>query len=396
MESKEFDLGDALLKDKRDGLITIEKEAAPEPFGLVMLDTVTPESISWLWEGRIPLGKLSLIDGDPGLGKSTVTLDLVARVSRGASMPDGSPGVSGGAVLLTLEDGLADTIVPRLEAAGADLSRIAALQSVQDDKGKDRLPTVRDIEGIKHACEKVQAKIVVIDPLMAHLDGSINSYRDQDIRGALTPLCKLADEIGIAVVVVRHLNKASGGQAIYRGGGSIGITGAARCTHLVAKDPEDENRRIFAGIKNNLAPTPSSLAFSLEGVDGTSKIVWGGVSNHGADALLAIPSSPEEKTALDEAKDFLTDLLSNGPIESNRVQKESKVAGIADATLRRAKKALNIVMEKHKFQGAWVWALPVKDAQIVQRCSFKKDEQDWEGMNTFGPNEPVTVLEVIE
>ena len=151
-------------------------------------------------------------------------------------MPDGSHGVSGGAVLITLEDGLADTIVPRLKAADADLSRIAALQAVHDSEGKPHFPTVRDIEAIKQACEKVQAKIVVIDPIMAHLDGKVNSWRDQDIRGALTPLCKLADEIGVAVIVVRHLNKASGGQAIYRGGGSIGIIGAARCAYLVAKD----------------------------------------------------------------------------------------------------------------------------------------------------------------
>jgi len=373
------------------------KEDSPqkEYSGLVMLDTVTPESISWLWEGRIPLGKLSLIDGDPGLGKSTVTLDLVARVSREDSMPDGSPGVSGGAVLLTLEDGLADTIVPRLKAAGADLSRIASLQAVHDKDGKPRLPTVEDIEAIKISCHKVQAKIVVIDPLMAHLDGRTNSFRDQDIRRALTPLAQLADEIGVAVVVVRHLNKASGGQAIYRGGGSIGIAGQARCTHLVAKDPEDEGRRIFAGIKNNLAPMPPSLSFSLEGVDGASRIVWGGISSHGADALLAIPSSPEERTALDEAKDFLKDLLANGPVDSRRAQKEAKAAGITDVTLRRARKALNINAEKQGFKGGWAWVLP-EDAQEVPKMLIQNDEHLRGQMSTFAQNEPVTVLAVIE
>ncbi len=369
--------------------VDIPEEA---PSGLVMLDTVTPEPVNWLWQSCIPLGKLTVIDGDPGLGKSTVTLDLVARVSRGASMPDGSPGVSGGAVLLTLEDGLADTIVPRLMAAGADRSRIVALQSIHDKDGKPRLPTVRDIEAIRQACEKVQAKIVVIDPIMAHLDGKVNSWRDQDIRGALTPLCKLADEIGVAVIAVRHLNKTSGGQAIYRGGGSIGIIGAARCAYLVAKDPEDESRRIFAGIKNNLAPMPPSLSFSVEGVDGASRIVWGGVSNHGADALLAIPSSPEERTALDEAKKFLADLLSNGPFESKAVQKEAKAAGIADATLRRAKKALSIRVEKQSFKGGWAWVLS-EDAQDYRRCSLNNDEHLRGEMSTFDKNESPKALD---
>ena len=338
--------------------------------GLIILDSVTPEPINWLWQGRIPIGKLSLFDGDPGLGKSTVTLDLVARVSRGASMPDGSPGSFGGAVLLTLEDGLADTIVPRLNAAGADLSKVAALQTVPDENGRDRLPTVEDIEAIKRACMKLQAKIVVVDPLMAHLDGRINSFRDQDIRRALTPLAMLAEEIGVAVIIVRHLNKASGTPAIYRGGGSIGIAGAARCAFLVAKDPDDDSRRVFANYKNNLASKAPALSFSLEDADGSSRIIWGGISDHEADALLAIPS-PEERTALDAAKEFLVDLLSNGPVESKTIQIESKAAGIADATLRRARKVLSIRVEKHGYQGAWIWALPAKDAQKSKHAHAK-------------------------
>jgi 5S rRNA maturation endonuclease (ribonuclease M5) len=364
--------------------------------GLVRLDTVKLEPVYWLWQDRIPLGKLTVIDGDPGLGKSTVTLDLAARVSRGATMPDGSPGISGGAVLMTLEDGLADTIVPRLNAAGADLSRIVALQSVQDEKGNLRYPTVKDIDAIRQACKKVQAKIVIIDPIMAHLDGQVNSWRDQDIRAALTPLCKLAEELNLAVVVVRHLNKASGGQAIYRGSGSIGITGQARCTLLVARDPENESRRIFATIKNNLAPEAPSLSFSLEGVGSASRIIWGGVSNHKADALLAIPTAPEERSALDEAKDFLKDFLSNSPVDAKVVQREAKSAGIKEATLRRAKEALNIRVEKQSFRGGWAWVLP-EDAQEVPKVLINNNEHLREEMSTFEQtDEPITVLGVLE
>lgn len=390
MTGTDFNIGDALYEFQRQ-----EPRAESIP-GLVLLNSVIPEPVNWLWQGRIPLGKLTLIDGDPGLGKSTVTLDIAARVSRGASMPDGSPGVSGGAVLLTLEDGLADTIVPRLRAAGADLTRIAALQAVHDEDGLSRFPTVSDIEAIERACAKVQAKIVIVDPIMAHLDGKVNSWRDQDVRGALTPLCKLVDKIGVAVILVRHLSKAIGTQAIYRGGGSIGIIGAARCAYLVAKDPANENKRVFACIKNNLAPTPVSIAFALEGVDGVSKIAWGAASDYGADALLAYPSSPEERSAIDEAKEFLTVLLSHSPIESKIVLREARAAGITDVTLRRAKKALSISVDKQGFQGVWTWALPVKDAQDIPKVLTKNNEHLWGEMNTFGEKEPVSVLEVLE
>ena len=294
-----FDLAETLLEDEKKGTITLEatKEFKEQntDIDIVCLDTVTAEKVNWLWSGYIPLGKLTLLDGDPGLGKSLFALDITARISTGQPMPDGSPALHGGVVLMSLEDGLADTIVPRLEVAGADKSKIVALQGVKDLEGKFRFPTVEDIEAIGNACKKVDAKLVAIDPLMGYMGGCVNSWRDQDVRRALSPLAKMAEEIGVAVVIVRHLNKTSSSNSIYRGGGSIGIIGAARSALLIAKDPENENRRILAGIKSNLAPLPSSLSYMIENIDGIPKIVWGGVSSHTADALLAIPSSPEEK-----------------------------------------------------------------------------------------------------
>lgn len=377
---------------------------ALKPSGLVMLDTVEPEPVEWLWAGRIPLGKLTIIDGDPGLGKSTVALDIVARVSKGLLMPDGSTGIEGGAVIISMEDGLAGTIVPRLKVAGAHLSKIAALRAVHDKDGKPRIPTVEDIEAIKRACERVRARIVVVDPLMAHLNGNVNSWRDQDVRGALTPLCKLADELGIAVIVVRHLNKTSGVQAIYRGGGTIGIIGAARCAFLVAKDPEDETRRIFAGVKNNLALLPPSLSFAIEGAENASRVSWGGISDHRADALLAIPSSPEERTALDEAKKFLKDLLANGPVETKGVQKEAKAAGIAERTLDRAKETLRVKAQKRNFAGGWEWVLPPEGCQESPKGAIKNGGTLRAGLAPFEKNEaqkalgkePINVLEVLD
>ncbi|MDE2320357.1 MAG: bifunctional DNA primase/polymerase, partial [candidate division NC10 bacterium] len=273
-----------------------ETQSQPEDVVIIRLADVQPEPVTWLWPRRIPLGKLTVLDGDPGLGKSTLAFDVAARVSNGSAMPDGSPSLPGGAVILTLEDGLADTVVPRLKVAGADLEKIVALQGVKGVDGKLRVPTVEDLTALTCACKQVEAKLVIIDPLMGYLPSQRNSWRDQDVRQALAPLTKMAEDLGVAVLVIRHLNKSGGSQSIYRGGGSIGIVGAARMALLVAKDPENEERRILAGIKTNLSRMPESLAFRVEAIDDTARIVWDGASSHTADALLAAPVSQEERS----------------------------------------------------------------------------------------------------
>jgi hypothetical protein len=204
----------------------------------ISLADVEPQRVEWLWKGRIPLGKLTVIDGDPGTGKSAMVNDIVARISAGRAMPDNSPAEVGGAVLLNAEDGLSDTVRPRLEAAGADLQRVLALATTPDKDGIERLLSLpEDIPVLRRGVEQVGARLVVVDPLMAFLSGSVDSHRDQDVRRALAPLARLAEETGAAVVAVRHLTKTEGSNPLYRGGGSIGIVGAARSALLVAKAP---------------------------------------------------------------------------------------------------------------------------------------------------------------
>jgi hypothetical protein len=158
---------------------------------IVNLAEVTPERVAWLWPGRIAIGKLTALVGDPGLGKSTLALDLAARVSTGAPMPDDSPGVAGGVVILSAEDGLADTIRPRLGAAGADLSRVVALTGARDSRGALRFPSLDDLPAIGEAIARLDARLLVIDPLMALLPGRADSHRDQDVRSVLAPLAQL-------------------------------------------------------------------------------------------------------------------------------------------------------------------------------------------------------------
>lgn len=334
---------------------------------LVNMGDVRPEPVAWLWPGRIALGKINLLDGDPGLGKSTITDDLAARVSTGATMPDGSSSdLSGpaGVVILSAEDGMADTIRPRLDAAGADVARIVALECMERGE-TERGVTLADIGAIETAIEAVNARLVIIDPMMAFMGGETNAHRDQDVRGILAPLARLAEHTGVAIVVVRHLNKGAQANVLYRGGGSIGIIGAVRVALMVGRDPEDPDgpRRILAVAKSNLAAFPPALAYHMEEAEnGTARIVWEGATHHTAAAITAtMPQDEGERSALDEAMDVLRLLLADGPMAAKVATSEMQSAGVAEKTIRRAREKLGIVPRREGgigAAGAWMWELP--------------------------------------
>ncbi len=340
-------------------------ESAPNGGYGILLSEVVPERVRWLWEDRIALGKLNLVDGDPGTGKSAATTDLAARVSVGKPWPDGSECEAGGVVILSAEDGLADTIRPRFDAAGGDPSKAVALSTVPDAEGNERQIAIPDdLHVIEAAIERVGAVLVVIDPLMAFLPGEVNSHRDQDVRRALAPLARLAERTGTAVVVVRHLNKATGGNALYRGGGSIGIVGAARSGLLIAKHPEDDGRRVLASIKSNLAAPAPSLVFGLSSAEGGAvRVDWKGESSLDASALLSAPTDHEERSALSEAQEFLREVLADGRVPAAEVRQDAEQAGIAKRTLDRARQTLGVEATREgepgkRGGGTWYWSLP--------------------------------------
>ncbi len=251
-----------------------------EPLGL-LLSQVETQEVHWLWDKHLPLGKITLLDGDPGMGKSLLALNLAARVSSGLPMPDGTPGQQGGVILIAPEDGAADTLKPRLEAAGGDPSRILLLNTVQGLDAKkmqvvDRpFSLSQDLELLEQAIKQTNAVLVVLDPLMAVLGHNVDSSRDQDIRAVFTPLAQLAERTGCAILLIRHLKKGSSHNALYRGAGSIGIIAAARTGLLVAQDPYDEHKRILATTKNNLSQKAPHLSYQIgENESGIPSIQW--------------------------------------------------------------------------------------------------------------------------
>ena len=344
------------------------RKPGPERPRGILLSDVEKEEVVWLWEGRIPRGKITVLDGDPGLGKSAFTTDLSARVSVGRPFPDGSECPEGGVVLMNAEDGLADTIRPRLDAAGGDPSKVLALAEIPDEANPEQdrvLSLPEDLGVLEQGIGRVGAVLVVIDPLMAFLGGDTNAHKDQDVRRALASLKSLAERTGVAVVLVRHLNKGGGGNPIYRGGGSIGIIGAARAGLIVASDPNDpeERRRVLAGSKNNLAEMAGSVAFRVTTAqNGAARVEWLGETDLGARDLVKVPLDDEEKSALDEAVDFLRDELDSGghAMSAKQIEKDAKDAGISQRTLHRAKAHLRI-RSKREMDGFWSWNLPDDD-----------------------------------
>lgn len=252
------------------------------------VSSIKAERVEWLWPGYLPLGKLSILEGDPGLGKSTLTLDLAARLTVGGALPDGTPGIEPSNVLLfTAEDAIGDTVRPRLEAAGADLDRVYVMQGIRTSDGQRMIEFPQDVPRLEHAIKHFGARFVIIDPLMAFLGSGIDSHRDQDVRRVLYPLAEMASRTGTAVLLMRHLNKGTG-KVMYRGGGSIGIVGAVRLGMLVAPDPEFLSRQVLAVFKSNLAPIPDALCYRLlnDELRGVARVAWEGPSEHDASDLL--------------------------------------------------------------------------------------------------------------
>lgn len=337
---------------------------------LLLMQDVQIEPLHWMWRGYILFGKLTMLDGDGGLGKSTLTLDLAARLSRGLPMPDGSKHEPAGTLLLMAEDGAGDTIKPRLANAGADMTRIALLQTYTDpEDNMEVMPTIPDdIAILETAIETVGARLIIIDPIMSYLGEGVNEYRDKEVRRALVPLIAMAERTGVALVCLRHVTKMANGNAKHRGNGSVAFTNMARSGLLVAPDPDDQTRMVLAQSKTNLGPAVSSLTYRLIGCENeAARVQWEGVSQHTANSLSAQGQNDEERSELKDAEDFLRDLLDDGPTLVTAVKKHAREAGIAEATLRRAKSTLRVESHKARTQdGQWVWQLPAREGDHVE------------------------------
>ena len=352
-----------LLVDLRRGLEGINPPGADDGARWVCLAAVPPERVTWLWPERIPRGKVSLFIGDPGQGKSSVLIDLTARISTGSLWPDGTPAPQGNVIILTAEDGLADTVRPRLDAAGGDPGRVHALEAMRGKRGQRTFDLTRDLPALEAKIVKEQAVLVVIDPLSAYLGNKTDSHRDVELRGALAPLAALAEQTDVAIVGSMHLTKNRQMRAIYRAQGNIAFVAAARAVFAVTADPADPERRLLLPVKTNLARKPQGLAYRLVEAGDVARVEWDDepVDVDVESALMGLAAVPVQSER-DEAKTLLRTVLANGPMLANTVMERARAAGIAERTLNRAKADLGVASEKQGFGREWWWRLPLKAA----------------------------------
>jgi putative DNA primase/helicase len=344
---------------------------------------IQPERLVWIWGGRIARGKVTLIGGPPGLGKSQVTANIAATVSIGGSWPcnEGSA-PAGDVIIFSAEDGINDTIVPRLMAAGANRARIHIVEAATkpDGTGRKTFSLKADVDLLERlAAEIGTVRLIIIDPISAYMGGA-DGNGNVETREVLEPLSEMANRLGIAVVAVTHLNKGgAGGQtALNRFVGSIANVAAARSVYLIIEDPEDENRRLFLAAKNNLGLKSRGLAFRVEqrlivGDILASNISWetDHVTASADEALSASENrgANEGRTAKDDAADFLRAVLGAGPMPVPEIEQEARTAGLLGAEslisqskpFRSARDMLGITPRRTGGTGAtgkWVWELP--------------------------------------
>jgi putative DNA primase/helicase len=371
---------------------------------MTCLADVESVPIRWLWPGRIARGKLSLIAGQPGLGKSLLSIDLAARVSRGWEWPDGQPaGPPADVILLSAEDDPADTIRPRLDAAGADVRHVHLLEGrewTDRETGETRQRTVSlgDLPAIRDALEQLPGcRLLIVDPITAYLDG-IDSHRNSDVRALLAPLTGLAQHYDVALVAITHLNKCGDGArpALDRVSGSQAFAAAARCVWLVARDPDRADRRIVAIGKSNLTADSDGLAYAVEtapGPQGASVplLAWeeDPVPISAEDLLAPRQHDPDSSgSALEEAIEWLKDQLADGPVTARDLKAAATRDGLSwGGALRRAKDALGIKPAKDGFRDGWCWSLPDPSKDAQPPAQDAQAPQDTEGCASCSPSD---------
>ena len=331
---------------------------------LITINDIEAEEVTWLWKPYIPLGKITILQGDPGEGKTTLALAVASAITTGKSML-GSGGVTtpAGVIFQTAEDGLADTIKPRLELLGADCSIVHVIDE------EEQALSLSD-ERIEKAIVKTGAKMFILDPLQAYLNGA-DMHSANGIRPLMKQLAGVADRTECAIVIIGHLNK-NGSKAQYRGLGSIDIYAAARSVLTVGRIVEDgEEVRAIVHNKSNLTFPGSSLSFKLDSETGFQ---WTGECNITIEELFCGRKRKQE-SQLEKAKKIIKTALLKGKIPAIEIEQMATDNGISSKTLNRAKSELGVI--SIKIGGQWYWEIPID----VDYYEDRQDRQDGHKLN---------------
>lgn len=310
---------------------------------LINMEDIKCENVEWLWYPFVPYGKITIIQGDPGEGKTTLVLQMIAKLTRGETIINEETKEPINVIYQTAEDGLSDTIKPRLVAANADCSKVLVI----DDK--ETPLTMLDVR-LEKAISETGARLVVLDPIQGFLGADVDMHRANEIRPVMKHIAEIAEKYRCAIILVGHMNKNSNGKSSYRGLGSIDFQAAARSVLIVGRVKGEPEVRVVCHVKSSLAPEGKSIAFRLDKEEGFQ---WIGEYDVSVDDLLAADNRGQK---VREAKEFLKEILKSGSMTQKEISEEAENHGIKNKTLWNAKSDLKV--ESVKIGNQWFWMLP--------------------------------------
>jgi hypothetical protein len=319
---------------------------------ITRLADVQSEPVPWLWKKYLAFGMLCMISGDPGAAKTWIVLAIAASLSQGRIPYSNERGEPMHTLYLSHENSPQYVVRPRFDSLGGNPKYFHILKSII---------TMQDIPTLRAALLRTGAKLLIIDPLQSFLGANVDAHRSNETRPVLDGLIKLAEELGVCVLIVRHLAKSSGGRALHKGLGSIDITGAVRIELLAGSEADKPNSRALVQIKNNLGEFAPSLAFIIEGQDEKSRLVWKGESELRAADLLA-PESTTSRSGQDRAAEYVKEQLAGGPKPISALI----TSEFSERMLQRAAKLIGVDRKRETARGAVVWALRGNSGRVTQ------------------------------
>lgn len=335
-----------------------------KPF--IWYSDVIPSKVDWLWYPFFPCGKISVVQGDPGCGKSLLMMDVIARLTTGRTMPDGKSRNPINVIYQCSEDGREDTIRPRLERAGADCSRVAYIN-------EDICSVTLDDEIIRKTIISVDAKLLVIDPFQAYLGDSDLSNASR-MRRIMRTLGVWASAFNCAIVLVGHLNKKTSQNELYRGLGSVDIMALARSVIQVEKSEEESSIRYYKQVKNSLSSVGPVLSFMI---DRNGKLEWiSDITDEKNDGHLFSEDQFGEKTngKTEAAALALFQILSPGPVAASSIVRMVSEKNISERTIKHAKKIMGVV--SFRKNGQWYWSLPNSSTARIRSDILDQSAED--------------------
>lgn len=364
-----------------------QHDAANPPAGeyardvnLIRASDVTPEAIAWLWNGWLAAGKMHVLGGAPGTGKTTIAMALAATVTTGGRWPDGSRSIAGNVVIWSGEDDPADTLVPRLALSGADLSRVYFIFDIREGNERRSFDPARDIEPLRRKLAEIGGvKLLIVDPVVSAIAG--DSHKNAEVRRGLQPLVDLAGSMRCALLGITHFSKGTGGRdPVERLTGSLAFGALARVVLVAAKHQEEgedgRTVRLFCRAKSNIGPDGGGFEYDLHQAElkthpgiFASAVLWGDAVEGAARKLLATADATGDDGdggTLADAKRFLPDLLTDGPMRAGEVIKDADQAGYSKRSIQRAANAIKVERHKDGMKGGWSWRLPPKVPNIPE------------------------------